>query len=119
MCPNYINSRVTKSCIICLHLTDLTPPISMITNKPKSAQNKREITFTFTCNEPPCTFDCALFEDGDVPNLVACNFGQYTETGLSGVNYTFYVMARDRVGNVGSSVNFTWYIGNTCSNLSF
>jgi len=44
---------------ITLHNDD-TPPETIITSTPPNPSNLPEATFEFTCNKPPCTYECQL-----------------------------------------------------------
>ncbi len=85
---------------------DLTPPETVIADGPPSPIDLTSATFTFSCNETACTFECRL--------NAGFWFGCYspgTLDRLSSGENTFEVRAIDAAGNVDATPAFwTWTI---------
>ncbi len=90
---------------------DLTPPTATLLRKPDQISNVRTPLLTFTCNEPPCSFECILTSNGLQNSFSSCNNGEFITPMLQpDTNYTFSVRAIDQVGNRGdsTSASYTW-----------
>jgi outer membrane protein assembly factor BamB len=85
---------------------DLTPPETTITSQPSNPSGSLSAEFEFTCNEPPCTYEC-LLDNGEWENCTS----SIEYTGLSEGFHTFNVRAIDLAGNKDKSpASYTWRI---------
>jgi len=85
---------------------DTTPPETTITSYPQNPTNSTSATFTFTCNEQNCTFECQI----DGGSWETCTSPK-TYTNLSEGSHTFSVRAIDSAGNVDSiPATYSWTI---------
>lgn len=99
--------------IICIMLSDLTPPQVQFLSTPSAITNQGSGTFHFSCiNEWRCTYMCGLHVTNEtLPQLVSCSSPWMVSNLLNGGNYMFTVIATDGVGNVGSTFKYSWKIG--------
>jgi len=85
---------------------DTTPPETTIVSYPQNPTSSTSATFTFSCNEQNCTFECKIDGSGYSP----CSSPK-TYTNLSEGEHTFYVRAKDSAGNVDPTpATYTWTI---------
>jgi Cys-rich repeat protein len=104
-CPqNYVCEDGT-----CVVLKDTTPPETTITSKPSDPSNSSDATFTFTCSEQNCTFECKI----DSGQWESCSSPK-TYNNLSEGKHSFEVRAIDSAGNVDQSpASYSWTIDTT------
>lgn len=55
---------------------------------------------------------CSVYTAGSNPVYDACTSPYVTGNLINGRTYIFSVIPTDGVGNVGTSINYTWRIGN-------
>jgi len=85
---------------------DLTPPETTITSGPPNPTNQTTATFTFTCNEEPCTFECQL----DAGGFSSCASGIIYNS-LADGSHAFEVRATDLADNTDlTPAAYTWTI---------
>ncbi|RMF14688.1 MAG: hypothetical protein D6761_09090 [Candidatus Dadabacteria bacterium] len=85
---------------------DTTPPDTSINSGPSGTVSSGNATFTFSCNESVCTFECAL----DGAPFSACNSPK-AYSGLADGTHTFSVRASDGAGNTDSTpATSTWTV---------
>lgn len=77
---------------------DTTAPDTTITLAPAAIDNSVDVTFEFTADESPATFECQV--DGGA--FAACS-SPHQVTGLSNGAHSFAVRAIDQVGNTDAS----------------
>ena len=98
----------------CSWTVDWTPPNTMITNQPGGTDQivySDTVSFTFTANEPSCTFECSM-TTGVSPGgtYEPCISGDLF-TGLKPGDHTFSVRAIDRAGNTDpTTADYTFEI---------
>jgi len=93
---------------------DRTAPDTLITANPPDPAYSSTADFSFTCDDPPCTFDCRI----DAGAWSACTSPkQYT--GLSAGSHTFYVRAYDAALNLDATpATYTWTIQTNFATIS-
>jgi hypothetical protein len=70
-------------------------PITNISSGPDSLTSATDATFAFSCDRPPCTFECKL----DAADFSACSSPQ-SYNGLAEGGHNFTVRAKDSHGSV-------------------
>jgi hypothetical protein len=84
-----------------------TPPETTIDSAPPDPSNSADASFTFSSDELPSTFQCAL--DGDTP--IDCSTGQQDYSGLGEGSHTFEVVAADSTPNTDPTpATYTWTV---------
>ncbi|MEN9980203.1 MAG: hypothetical protein ABIK38_07710 [candidate division WOR-3 bacterium] len=85
---------------------DRTAPETIITENPPALANSSTADFSFTCDDPPCTFECKLDSGG----WFACSSPiQYS--GLVNAEHTFQVRSTDEAGNLDPSpATYSWTV---------
>ena len=88
---------------------DLTPPTTIIVQKPALISNEEAPTLTFRCDEA-CSLECKFFSNPMSQHLLfPCNHGRFITPSLQhNGSYTFQVTATDEVGNIGENVTYMW-----------
>ncbi len=98
---------------VCAWELDTLPPDGVITSGPPALDNTPTPSFGVSCDDPPCSFDCALMDAGggviwDEP----CPMDTPSATTLtlpSDGLYTLHVTARDAAGNADPSpATWSW-----------
>ncbi len=85
---------------------DITPPDTTITSAPSGLVNSPQASFSFTSNESPAIFTCAL----DSGQYSLCSTPQSYSSVADG-SHTFQVRAEDQAGNVDpTSATATWVV---------
>ena len=85
---------------------DRTPPQTTILSGPSNPSYSPNATFSFSCSETGCTFECML----DSGSWSACPSPK-TYTGLTIGSHTFQVRATDAAGNLETSPqSYNWNI---------
>lgn len=85
---------------------ELTPPDSIVDAGPAEVSDSTDATFTFSCTDAGCTFECSL--DGDVFALCASPRAYF---GLDEGPHSFRVRATDAWGNADPTpANRSWTI---------
>lgn len=85
---------------------DTTSPGTTIDSGPGEGEtlDSAVVTFEFSCDDPPCTFNCRLDRTGLSPTE-ACDGGSFSADDLpSDEDYIFKVQATDAAGNVEEEV---------------
>lgn len=94
--------------------SDTTPPPDpIIDTNPTNPSNSTAFAFTFHDTEAGVTFECKLDSDP----YSACNGGSFSGSTIEG-SRTFYVKAKDALGNESSTVSFSWVIDTTAPVIS-
>ncbi len=84
---------------------DTTAPKVQITSAPPASTTSTSATFSFTADETPVTYACAL----DNASFAACTSpASYSRLAVG--QHTFSVRATDAVGNVGPTASASWVI---------
>ena len=85
---------------------DLTDPLTSIDTFPPDPSNSPDPSFTFSCSEVGCTFECRLDGGGWSSCTSPANY-----TGLGEGSHTFEVRATDAAGNLDATpASYTWSI---------
>lgn len=84
-------------------MVDTTPPVVTITSGPLATTQYADATFSFTCNDAPCTFECSL--DGNP--FAACT-SPITYAGLAITLHSIQIRATDAASNLSQLVTRTW-----------
>jgi hypothetical protein len=88
---------------------DLTPPTTVVTQKPPALSNSTTATFAFNSPDATATFRCSL--NGAPPQ--ACT-SPVTYTGLADATRTLLIQAVDPAGNVDTQAQpITWTVDTT------
>jgi len=82
---------------------DSQAPIVSLTTKPSAVQLEQVSLFTFLTDEDATTFECRI----DSQIFTACQSPAEYQ-GLNNGTHSFAVRGRDRAGNIGAPVSFTW-----------
>jgi hypothetical protein len=84
---------------------DTTPPKVQITSAPSGQTTSTSATVTFTADETPVTFECALDNAAFAGCTSPVSYGR-----LAAGPHTFSVRATDAAGNVGEPATASWTI---------
>lgn len=84
---------------------DTTGPVVTLATTPDSTSASDAAAFTFTSNETPTTFTCALDGSASTP----CTSGVSYLT-LADGPHAFSVRGTDQFGNVGTATSFPWTV---------
>ena len=86
---------------------DTTPPVTVITQKPRPSSKQTEVTFLFEGAGTDGQYMCKL----DTGTYGACDSGSKTYSALTEASHTFCVYATDKAGNDDSSAEcYTWTV---------
>ena len=90
-------------------IVDLTPPNTVINQRPSEVSNQDRARITFSCNED-CNFECSLYVFNTTQEeLQPCNQQVYFTSFLQhNTRYIFMTVATDDVGNKGEAITYTW-----------
>ena len=85
---------------------DPTAPTATIGSKPAALTSQTSASFSFTCDLPPCGFQCKL----DSGSYQACNTGEKSYNSLLDGPHTFYVEATKGLKQQGVPTSYSWTI---------
>ncbi len=93
---------------------DTTDPDTTITVQPNDPDNNQTPSFSFSCDDEPCTFEYQIDAGGWNLATSPLVLGSLAEG-----NHTFQVRAIDQAGNVdGTPASYTWEVDITLPNSS-
>jgi hypothetical protein len=111
---------ISNAAAICLHsspdqihcITDTTPPVLSIVNKPDDYSNENIAEFRWQCMEP-CTTVCSVsYIANTYPVVCSSSTLHWTlPTTISNITYRMTITAFDEVRNANEK-HFTWISGN-------
>lgn len=88
---------------------DISSPQTNFDTTPQASVTSKAATFTFSCHEPPCTFEGSL--DGETWINVT---NPHSRSNLSEGSHTFRVRATDAAGNIDTTpASYSWTIDTT------
>ncbi|HTJ47802.1 MAG TPA: Ig-like domain-containing protein [Kofleriaceae bacterium] len=91
---------------------DTMGPTTTINSGPGNLTDQTTATFTFSANESPVTFQCAI--DGGA--FAACTSGK-SYGGLGDGMHTLLVRATDQAGNTGANAMYVWNVDTSAATV--